>query len=89
MNHLKANELKYTTGVTCLIEASERLRSLPTLALGNFNDLIDAEIIASAYEQIAEALESLQEVGVPFETIEKRLSGIPLQGEVSREHQME
>jgi hypothetical protein len=82
MNHLETGRDTYGVAISTLQHAVERLNSLPTDEFGSFEDLVDADCTAAAYEQIAEALEALKQAGVPFETIRKRLEGIPLQGEL-------
>ena len=82
MKHPERDKAKYGSAISTLLGAGERLASLPTDEFGSFEDLVEAGCIAAAYEQIAEALETLAEVGVPFETIKKRLEGMPLQEEL-------
>jgi hypothetical protein len=78
MKHPEAGTGKYTVAISTLLHAVEQLNSLSPGEFGSFEDLVDADCTAAAYEQIAEALENLRAAGVPFETITKRLEGIPL-----------
>lgn len=82
MNYLETGRDTYGVAISTLQHAVERLNSLPTDEFGSFEDLVEADRIAAAYEQIADALETLREVGVPFETLKKRLEGMQLQEEL-------
>jgi hypothetical protein len=87
MKNPESGKTNYSLAIYTWLAAAEALNSLPTDGFGSFDDLLDADRIAAAYKQIADALETLEEVGVPFAAIEKRMAGMPLQAKVCRQQE--
>ncbi len=87
MKNPESGKTNYSLAIHTLLAAAEELNSLPTDGFGSFDDLLDADRIAAAYRHIADALETLEEVGVPFAAIEKRMAGMPQQPKDCRQQE--